>query len=69
MARKLEADPKTDRSKVDLEALRRHLIDMDEVTLRASATTKQIDGGLAVTVTGTGRTLAAIHHMIPAHAH
>jgi hypothetical protein len=69
VARKLEADPKTDWSKVDLEALRRHLIDMDEVTLRASATTKQIDGGLAVTVTGTGRTLAAIHHMIPAHAH
>ncbi|HKE42590.1 MAG TPA: hypothetical protein VKG21_22405 [Casimicrobiaceae bacterium] len=69
VVRKLEADPKTDWSKVDLEALRQHLIDMDEVTLRASATTKQIEGGLAITVTGTGRTLAAIHHMVPAHAH
>jgi len=26
----LDADPKTDWSKVDLEALRQHLIDMDE---------------------------------------
>ena len=31
----LDADPKTDWSKVDLEALRQHLIDMNEVTLHA----------------------------------
>ena len=31
----LDADPKTDWSKVDIEALRQHLIDMDAVTLRA----------------------------------
>ena len=30
----LDADPKTDWSKVDLEALRQHLIDMNEVTLK-----------------------------------
>src|SRR4051812_7008429 len=36
----LEADPKTDWSKVDLEALRQHLIDMNEVVLRAVATPK-----------------------------
>ncbi|TMH37265.1 MAG: hypothetical protein E6H66_03365 [Betaproteobacteria bacterium] len=65
---KLEADPKTDWSKVDLEALRQHLIDMDEVTLRAVADSRQIDGGLSITVTGSGRTLSAIHHMIAAHA-
>jgi hypothetical protein len=33
----LDADPKTDWSKVDLEALRQHLIDMNEVTLKADA--------------------------------
>ena len=33
----LEADPHTDWSKVNLEALREHLIDMNEVTLRADA--------------------------------
>jgi len=31
----LEADPKTDWSKVNLEALRQHVIDMNEVTLKA----------------------------------
>ncbi|MFI5002553.1 MAG: hypothetical protein ACHQK9_21925, partial [Reyranellales bacterium] len=35
IVRLLEADPKTDWSKVDLEGLRQHLIDMNEVTLKA----------------------------------
>ena len=62
----LDADPKTDWSKVDLEALRQHLIDMNEVTLKADAAPKQIDGGLEIAVTGNGRTLIAIQRMIPA---
>ena len=37
IVRILEADPKTDWSKVNLEALRQHLIDMNEVTLKAAA--------------------------------
>jgi hypothetical protein len=69
IVRILEADPKTDWSKVDLEALRQHLIDMNEVTLRADAAAKPIDGGLEIAVTGAGRTLAAIQRMLPAHAH
>jgi hypothetical protein len=36
----LDADPKTDWSKVDLEALRQHLIDMNEVTLKADVAAK-----------------------------
>jgi len=68
IVRILEADPKTDWSKVDLEALRQHLIDMNEVTLRADAAAKPIDGGLEIAVTGSGRTLAAIQRMVPAHA-
>ena len=36
IVRILEADPATDWSKVDLEALREHLIDMNEVTLHAA---------------------------------
>jgi len=62
----LEADPKTDWSKINLEALRQHLIDMNEVTLRADADAKPVDGGLAIAITGSGRTLAAIQRMIPA---
>jgi hypothetical protein len=61
----LDADPKTDWSKVDLGALRQHLVDMNEVTLRADAAPKEIDGGLEIAVTGTGRTLVAIQRMIP----
>jgi hypothetical protein len=69
IVRILEADPKTDWSKVNLEALRQHLIDMSEVTLKADAVTKPIDGGIEVTVTGTGRTVEAIQRMVTAQAH
>ncbi len=64
----LDADPKTNWSKVDLEGLRQHLIDMNEVTLKADADAKPIDGGLQIAVTGNGRTLAAIQRMVPAWA-
>jgi hypothetical protein len=69
IVRILEADPKTDWSKVNLEALRQHLIDMNEVTLKADVVAKSIDGGIEVTVTGTGRTVEAIQRMVPAQAH
>ena len=42
---------------------------MSEVTLKADAVTKLIDGGIGVTVTGTGRTVEAIQRMVPAQAH
>jgi hypothetical protein len=58
IVRMLDADPKTDWSKLDLEALRQHLVDMSEVTLKADAAAKPIDGGLEIAVTGRDRTLA-----------
>jgi len=64
----LRPTPNTDWSKVDLEALRQHLIDMNEVTLKAEAAATPIDGGLEIEVTGAGRTLDAIQRMVPAHA-
>ena len=64
----LDADPKTDWSKVDLEGLRQHLIDMNEVTLHAEVAPKPIKGGLEMAVTGSGRTLSAIQRMVPAQA-
>ena len=63
----LQSDPKTDWSKVDIEALRQHLIDMNEVTLHAAATQRDIDNGIEMKVTGEGRTLDAIKRMVPAH--
>jgi len=69
IVRMLEADANTDWSKVNLEALRQHLIDMNDVTLKAEAVAKPIEGGIEVTVTGAGRTVEAIQRMVPAHAH
>ena len=64
----LEADPHTDWSKVNLDALREHLIDMDRVTLDAHARVRHIPGGNRIDVTGTGRTLAAIQRLVPEEA-
>ncbi len=64
----LEADPSTDWSKVNISALREHLIDMNEVTLHAAVAEKASDTGIEFTVTGDGRTRDAIKRMVPAHA-
>jgi len=63
----LQADPAADWSKVNIAALRQHLIDMNEVTLRAAAAERMLDNGIEITVTGEGRTLEAIKRMVPAH--
>ena len=68
IVRLLEADPATDWSRVDLDALRLHLVDMAEVTLRAEVVTRPVEGGIEVSATGQGRTLAALRRMLPAHA-
>jgi predicted RNA binding protein YcfA (HicA-like mRNA interferase family) len=69
VVRILETDPATDWSKVNISALREHLIDMDEVTLRARASERALADGVEITVTGEGRTLGAVKRMVPAHAH
>ena len=69
IVRILEANPATDWPKVNIGALREHLIDMDEVTMRAKAIERALTNGVEITVTGEGRTLGAIKRMIPAHAH
>jgi hypothetical protein len=63
----LGADLKTDWSKVNIAALREHLIDMNEVTLHAVASERMTNDGIEIAVTGEGRTLAAIKRMVPAH--
>jgi len=64
----LEADPKTDWNRVNLDALRDHLIDMNEVTINARTRVEPVGGGIRVAVTGQGRTLEAIRRMVPAQA-
>lgn len=63
----LQADSATDWTKVNIAALREHLIDMNEVTLHAAADQHALDNGVEIFVTGEGRTLAAIKRMVPAH--
>lgn len=63
----LQADPATDWSRVNISALRQHLIDMNEVTLRAVTAERNLDNGIEIAVTGEGRTLDAIKRMVPAH--
>jgi hypothetical protein len=69
IVRILEADPATDWSKVNISALREHLIDMDQVTMRAAASERTLGDGIEIAVTGEGRTLDAIKRMVPAHVH
>ncbi len=67
VVRLLDADPNTDWSKVDLERLRQHLIDMSDVTLNAVVKASVVPGGLSMNVTGTGRTELAIRRMVMPH--
>ena len=64
----LEADPATDWSKVNIEALRQHLIDMDDVIMHSVATQRNVDGGMEADVTGTGKTVDAIRRMLTNHS-
>ena len=63
----LQADATTDWSKVNLERLRLHLVDMDLVTLRSRVVATPATGGAQFLVRGTGETIAAIKRMTGAH--
>jgi len=64
----LEADSTTDWSKVNIEALRQHLIVMNDVTLATKTTQAAVAGGARMDVTGEGRVAQSIRVMLRAHA-
>ncbi|MCI5106973.1 MAG: hypothetical protein MRY76_09695 [Pseudomonadales bacterium] len=65
----LQASPDTDWSRINIDALRQHLVDMDRVALYAQAEARDIEGGSEFTVSGEDeRTVAAIKRMVPSHA-
>lgn len=68
VVRVLEADPETDWTQVDLEALRTHLVDMDRVVLKAEVKTTLLEDGLSALASGDSDTLASIRRMVSAHA-
>ena len=64
----LDADPATDWSRVDIEGLRQHLIDMGNVTMRAQVAKLPSDTGATFTVTSTDPAVTtSIRRMITAH--
>ena len=65
---KLEADPATDWSKVDIEALRQHLIDMSNVTLAAKVQVEESNQSITFIVAGEGAVRDSIRRMVKAHA-
>jgi hypothetical protein len=64
----LQADPATDWSKVDVDALRNHLVDMDNVTLHARVTNIPVAGGMRFDVAGDGPVRDSIRRMVASHA-
>ena len=64
----LRADPSTDWSMVKIDALREHLVDMDNVTARASVETKIAGETVTFVVTGIGATTLSVQRMATAHA-
>ena len=64
----LRSDPQTDWFKVDIEALRQHLIDMNNVTLQAKVEAREDAGRMRFVVTGDGPVGDSIRRMVLAHA-
>jgi hypothetical protein len=68
VVRILVADTSTDWAKVNIEGLRQHLLDMDDVVMRSIVRMDTVPGGARFTVTGTGRVVDAVRRMSRDHA-
>jgi len=64
----LRDDPDTDWAQVDIKALRDHLVDMDNVTTRASVERTVNGMGVTFMVTGDDVVAASIRRMVLAHS-
>ncbi|MEZ4425636.1 MAG: hypothetical protein R3E98_19735 [Gemmatimonadota bacterium] len=63
----LEADPATDWSRVDIDALREHLVDMDRVTLGAVVRQRPLPNGVEMSLSGSTDVMASARRMVQAH--
>jgi hypothetical protein len=64
----LDADPATNWAKVDIEDLRQHLIDMNNVTLGAIVEVAELEGGIRFSVSGDGLVRESVWRVVMAHA-
>ncbi|MEW9919956.1 hypothetical protein AB2B41_10090 [Marimonas sp. MJW-29] len=63
----LSNDPDTDWSKVDMDGLRAHLLDMDRLTMSAQADTLVEPDRVRFVVTGEGDVAGSVQRMVSAH--
>lgn len=64
----LDADPDTDWARVDIPALREHLVDMHRITVDARIESRPVEGGIEYRVSGdSDRTVEAIRRMVADH--
>lgn len=67
--RALEADPHTNWAKANIDALRNHLVDMDNVTTGSDVVTKPVPGGAQFQITsGNPRVVESISRMVRLHS-
>jgi hypothetical protein len=64
----LRDDPKTDWPQVNINALREHLVDMDNLTTQAKVDQSIADMHVTFTITGDGLVAKSIQRMILAHS-
>lgn len=64
----LDANPATEWARVDIEALRQHLIDMNNVTLGAAVEAAELESGVRFSVSGDGSVRESVRRMVMAHA-
>lgn len=64
----LSADPNTDWTRVDIDGLREHLVDMNQLVIGASVRSEPLPDGLRMRIGTSGRPGEAASRMVPAHA-
>lgn len=64
----LSADPDTDWSRVDIDAIREHLVDMNQLVIGANVRSEPLPNGLRMLIGTSGRAGEAASRMVPAHA-
>lgn len=64
----LSANPDTDWTRVDIDGLREHLVDMNQLVVGASVRSEPLPDGLRMRIGTSGRPGEAASRMVPAHA-
>jgi len=63
----LSADPETEWTRVDIDGLREHLVDMNQLIVGASVRSEPLPDGLRMRIATSGRAGEAASRMVPAH--